>query len=445
MSEILNDSVEELVKKISLSKITSVEICNAYIERINKFEKEVKAWAFFDKKLLLEKAKEADNYKNSGKPTGPLHGIPVAVKDIVGTIEMPTECGTPIRKGKSYSQNAEIIDLLHSSGAIVMGKTATSELAYLGPPKTTNPHDNSRTPGGSSSGSAAAVASFMAPLAIGSQTGGSVIRPASFCGVVGYKPSYGLISRNGVLKTSEKLDQIGVFGKSVEDVARLAKILIKKDSFDPATIYFSADNMISSVKEGPLYEPKFIFYKTDFWKMIDKKSKEAFEYFIKSFKKNIEIFDTPSYFKDIHKYHQIIHETDLANNFSDYYKKSKNKLSKYMQSAIKNGNKYSGKEYAEAIDFMKRSYESYKEVFEDYHGILTPSSPGVAPKGLKSTGTAEFNKVWSYLGTPCISLPLLQGENNLPLGIQLIGEKYDDNRFLGVASWIEKESKKFNE
>ena len=121
MSEILNDSVEELVKKISLSKITSVEICNAYIERINKFEKEVKAWAFFDKKLLLEKAKEADDYKNSGKPTGPLHGIPVAVKDIVGTIEMPTECGTPIRKGKSYSQNAEIIDLLHSSGAIVMG------------------------------------------------------------------------------------------------------------------------------------------------------------------------------------------------------------------------------------------------------------------------------------------------------------------------------------
>ena len=439
MSEILNDSVEELVKKISLSKITSVEICNAYIERINKFEKEVKAWAFFDKKLLLEKAKEADDYKNSGKPTGPLHGIPVAVKDIVGTIEMPTECGTPIRKGKSYSQNAEIIDLLHSSGAIVMGKTATSELAYLGPPKTTNPHDNSRTPGGSSSGSAAAVASFMAPLAIGSQTGGSVIRPASFCGVVGYKPSYGLISRNGVLKTSEKLDQIGVFGKSVEDVARLAKILIKKDSFDPATIYFSADNMISSVKEGPLYEPKFIFYKTDFWKMIDKKSKEAFEYFIKSFKKNIEIFDTPSYFKDIHKYHQIIHETDLANNFSDYYKKSKNKLSKYMQSAIKNGNKYSGKEYAEAIDFMKRSYESYKEVFEDYHGILTPSSPGVAPKGLKSTGTAEFNKVWSYLGTPCISLPLLEGENKLPLGVQLIGDKYDDHRFLGVARWLEKE------
>ena len=445
MDHIVNDSVSTLVKKINNSQLTSVDICEAYLQRIEKFDKIIKAWAYFDKKLFLEKAKEADDYKKSGKPIGPLHGIPVAVKDIVGTIDMPTECGTTIRKGKSYSQNAEIIDLLHSAGAIVMGKTATSELAYLGPSKTSNPHDSTRTPGGSSSGSAAVVASYMAPLSIGSQTGGSIIRPASYCGVVGYKPSYGLISRNGVLKTSDKLDHIGVFGRSVEDVAQLAKILIKKDSYDSATVYFSADNMIEAIHEGPLYEPKFIFYKTEFWKIIDKKSRESFEYFIKSFKKNIEIFDTPLYFKDIHKYHQIIHETDLANNFSDYYKKSKNKLSKYMQTAIKNGNKHSGKEYAEAIDFIKRSYESYKEVFEDYHGILTPSSTGIAPKGLKSTGTAEFNKVWSYLGTPCISLPLLQGENNLPLGIQVVGQKYDDNRFLGVSAWLEKESKKFNE
>ena len=438
MTDIFSLKVEELAAKIKDAQISSVEICERYIERINKFEKDIKAWAHFDKKVLLEKASEADDHRKSGKPLGPLHGIPVAVKDIVGTVDMPTECGTVIRKGKSYSQNAEIVDLLLNAGAIVMGKTATSELAYLGPPKTTNPHDYSRTPGGSSSGSAASVASFMAPLSIGSQTGGSIIRPASYCGVVGYKPSYGLISRNGVLKTSNTLDHIGVFGRTVEDVALLAKILIKKDKHDPATIYYSAEKILEETKKGPLFEPKFIFYKTDFWKIIDKKSRESFEYFIKSFK-NIEVFDTPSYFKDIHKYHQIIHETDLANNFSTYYKKYKKKLSKYMQDAILRGNKYSAKEYAEAVDFMQRSYNSYKEVFEDYHGVLTPSSPGVAPKGLKSTGTAEFNRVWSYLGTPCISLPLLQGENNLPLGIQLVGNRYDDNRFLGVANWLEKE------
>ena len=439
MTDIFSLSLEELAKKIKDAQLTSVEVCEKYIERINKFEKDVKAWTHFDKKVLLEKATEADDHRRSGKPVGPLHGVPIAVKDIIGTVDMPTECGTVIRKGKSYSQNAEIIDLLHASGAIVMGKTATSELAYLGPPATTNPHDKNRTPGGSSSGSAASVASFMAPASIGSQTGGSIIRPASYCGVVGYKPSYGLISRNGVLRTSYSLDQIGMFGRKVEDVAMLAKVLIKKDKYDPATIHYSTENILAETKKGPIFEPKFIFYKTDHWKIIDKKSRESFEYFIKSFKKNIEIFDTPSYFKDIHKYHQIIHETDLANNFSVYFKKFKNKLSKYMQNAISNGNKYTAKEYAEAIDFMKRSYESYEEVFEDYHGVLSPSSPGVAPKGLKSTGTAEFNKVWSYLGTPCISLPLLEGENNLPLGVQLIGNKYDDHRFLGVANWLEKE------
>ena len=445
MTDIFSLSLEELASKIKDAQLSSVEVCEKYIERINKFEKDVKAWAHFDKKVLLEKAAEADEHRKSGKPVGSLHGVPIAVKDIIGTVDMPTECGTVIRKGKSYSQNAEIIDLLHSSGAIVMGKTATSELAYLGPSSTTNPHDKTRTPGGSSSGSAASVASFMAPASIGSQTGGSIIRPASYCGVVGYKPSYGLISRNGVLRTSYSLDHIGLFGRKVEDVAMLAKVLIKKDKFDPATIHYSTENILNETKKGPLFEPKFIFYKTDHWKIIDKKSKESFEYFIKSFKKNIEIFDTPSYFKDIHKYHQIIHETDLANNFSVYFKKFKKKLSKYMQDAITRGNKYSAKEYAEAIDFMKRSYESYQEVFEDYHGVLSPCSTGVADKGLKSTGSADFNRVWSYMHTPAISLPLLQGENNLPLGIQLIGDKYDDHRFLGVARWLEQKSKKYDE
>ena len=392
MSDLFSLPVHDIVKKIKDGKLTSVEICKSYIDQINKFEKDIKAWVHFDKKLLLEKAEEADNHRRSGKTTGLLHGIPVALKDIIGTYDMPTECGTVLRKGKTQSQNAEIVDLLKSEGAIIMGKTATSELAYLGPPATKNPHDYNRTPGGSSSGSAAVIASHMAPLSIGSQTGGSVIRPASYCGVVGYKPSYGLISRNGVLRTSYSLDHIGVFGKTVEDVALLAKVLIKKDSYDHATVYYSAEDMLNACRKEPLFEPKFIFYKTDAWKLIDKKSRESFEYFIKSFKKNIEVFDTPSYFKDINKYHQIIHETDLANNFSEYYKKNKKKLSNYMQKAIANGNKYSSREYAEAIDFMKRSYESYKEVFEDYHGVLSPSSPGVAPKGLKSIKKNYLNK-----------------------------------------------------
>ena len=281
MIDIFSLSVEELASKIKEGHLSSVEVCEKYIERIGKFERDIKAWAHFDKKVLLEKAADADEHRKSGKPVGLLHGVPIALKDIIGTVDMPTECGTPIRKGKSYSQNAEIVELLNSAGAIVMGKTATSELAYLGPPKTTNPHDYTRTPGGSSSGSAASVASLMAPLSIGSQTGGSVIRPASYCGVVGYKPTYGLISRNGVLRTSYALDHMGLFGRTVEDVALLAKVLIKKDHHDPATIYYSAENILEATKKGPAYEPTFIFYKSDYWKIIDQKSRESFEYFIK--------------------------------------------------------------------------------------------------------------------------------------------------------------------
>ena len=441
MPDIFSLSANELVVQLREGEISSVEVCLQYIERIDKFEKDVKAWSHFNKKLLLEKAAEADEHRISGKPLGLLHGLPVAVKDIIGTLDMPTECGTTIRKKMTASQDSEVVNLLKIAGAIIMGKTETTELAYFHPGKTTNPHDYKRTPGGSSSGSAAAVAAYMAPLSIGSQTNGSTIRPASYCGVVGYKPSYGLISRYGILKQSDKLDQVGLFGKSVEDVALLARVLIKKDLFDPSTIHYSAEDMMDVCRKGPLFDPKFIFYKTKNWKNIDKESQKSFEIFIKTFKKNIEVFDTPSYFDDIPKYHKIIHETDMANNFQLYYKKYKKKLSKEMVSAIERGLKNSATEYAEAIDFMKRSYDSYKEVFEDYHGVLTPASSGVAPKGLGNTGSPEFSTVWTYLGLPSISLPLLTGKNDLPLGIQLIGDKHDDLRFLGVASWIEKNCK----
>ena len=434
-------TTNKLVEHLKTGQISSVEVCTQYIERIEKFEKDINAWEYFDKKKLLEKAEEADEHRKSGKPLGSLHGLPIAVKDIIGTFEMPTECGTPLRKKMPSSQDSEVVNLLKIAGAIVMGKTVTTELAYFHPGKTTNPHDNSRTPGGSSSGSAAAVAAHMAPLSIGSQTNGSIIRPASYCGVVGYKPSYGLISRSGVLKQSDKLDHIGVFGKTVEDVALLTKSLIKKDLYDSSTIHYSSDEMLKVCKKGPLYEPKFIFYKTKNWKNVDKESQKSFEFFIKTFKKNIEVFDVPGYFKDIPKHHQIIHETDLANNFQAYYKKDKKKLSKEMRDAIERGLKHSAYDYANAIDFMEQSYQSYKEVFEDYHGVITPSASGVADKGLKSTGSADFQKIWTYMGLPTISLPLLTGESDLPLGVQLIGDKLDDIRFLSTANWLEENCK----
>ncbi len=436
---IINFKTTELVEKIKNGEVSSKALCEVYINRIEKFEKKVCAWAFFDKKKLLEKAEEADTYRSSGKPLGPLHGIPVALKDIIGTYDMPTECGTKLRKGKSLSQDSEVANLIKNSGAILMGKTVTTELAYFDPGKTKNPHDYTRTPGGSSSGSAAAVASFMAPLSVGTQTNGSVIRPASYCGVVGYKPSFGLISRTGILKQSSFLDQVGVFSRTVEDAAYFSKVLIKKDLYDNDTVHYSADNMMDELNKELEFEPKFIFYKTESWKKISKKNQEIFNYFIKSFKKNIEVFDEPSYFKDISKYHKIIHETDMARSFSDYYRLSKKSLGKNLVKAIERGKKYSAYEYGEAIDFRSRAYESYKEVFDDYYGIITPSALGVADKGLASTGSPELSTIWTYMGLPTLNLPVLTGENNLPLGLQIIGNKFDDLRFLKYAKWLEQE------
>ena len=436
---IINFKTTELVEKIKNGEVSSKALCELYINRIEKFEKKVCAWAFFDKKKLLEKAEEADTYRSSGKPLGPLHGIPVALKDIIGTYDMPTECGTKLRKGKSLSQDSEVANLIKNSGAILMGKTVTTELAYFDPGKTKNPHDYTRTPGGSSSGSAAAVAAYMAPLAVGTQTNGSVIRPASYCGVVGYKPSFGLISRTGILKQSSFLDQVGIFSRTIEDAAYFSKVLIKKDLYDCDTVHYSADNMMDEFNKELEFEPKFIFYKTESWKKISKKNQEIFNYLIKSFKKNIEVFDEPSYFKDISKCHKIIHETDMARSFSDYYRLSKKSLGKNLVKAIERGKKYSAYEYGEAIDFRSRAYESYKEVFDDYYGIITPSALGVADKGLASTGSPELSTIWTYMGLPTLNLPGLSGENNLPLGLQIIGNKFDDLRFLKYAKWLEQE------
>ena len=441
MSELCLLSALELSNLLFKGDIKAEDLAKSYLKRIEKFDKDVKAWAFFDPNFILKQAAECDNLKIIGRPLGPLHGLPIAIKDIFGTDEMPTECGTVLRKKKYSKGDSTVVSLLKSSGAYVMGKTVTTEFAYFDPGKTTNPHDYSRTPGGSSSGSAAAVASFMTPVALGSQTNGSIIRPASYCGVIGYKPSYGLISRNGVLRQSFLLDHVGIFSRTVDDLAFISQEIIKRDTEDRSTVPFASGNFLNIAKEDPPFDPRFIFFKTDMWKNLDKETIKIFEKFVKEQGSNVEIHDTPSYFKDIMKYHKIIHETDMAYAFSDYYKNFKNKLGKELVKAIERGQNYKSRDYIEAVENRDYFYKIFSEVFNDYHAILTPAASGVAPKGLKSTGSPEFSTIWTFLGMPSISLPLLSGSNNLPLGVQLVGEKFDDARLMRTANWIMKKNK----
>ena len=250
----LKTSVVEMVKSIKKGEISSEEIVKKYIEQIKKKEKDIEAFQFFDEELAIAQAKKLDALHQAGQH-GDLHGIPVGVKDIFDTTDMPTEDGTEIHKNNPSLNDCTVVSKLKQAGAIIMGKTVTTELAYYSPGKTKNPHDLKRTPGGSSSGSAAAVASHMVPLAVGSQTNGSVIRPASYCGVVGYKPTKGLISRHLVMQISRTLDHVGVFANSVEDAALISEQLIGYDKQDPDTSLNPKPKLLSACQQKPPMEP----------------------------------------------------------------------------------------------------------------------------------------------------------------------------------------------
>ena len=428
-------SAVEMVQSLKKGEITSEELVKSYIEQIKKKEKEVEAWEFFDQELVLKQAKKLDELHQSGKH-GDLHGIPVGIKDIFDTEDMPTTDGTEIHKKNPSWNDCTVVSKLKQAGAIIMGKTVTAELAYYSPGKTKNPHDTTRTPGGSSSGSAAAVASHMVPLAVGSQTNGSVIRPASYCGVVGYKPTKGLISRHLVLQISRALDQVGVFANSIEDAALISEQLIGHDKQDPDTSLNPRPKLLAASKEKPPAEPVLAHIKLPFMNELEEDVKEGFKEIKDELKGKVDEIELPKGFAAIPDWHKIIMESDMARSFSEEYKKSKNKLSDKIIEAIERGMKYTSVEYNNALAKVDVANAYFNQFFHDYDVILTPSACGEAPKGLKSTGNPIFCTIWTYCGMPCISLPLLQGKNGLPVGVQLVSSLFDDERLFRNASWL---------
>jgi len=435
----LNVSAIEMVKSIKKGEITSEELVKNYIKEIKKKEKEIGAWEYFDEELAIAQAKKLDLLHQSGNH-GDLHGVPIGIKDIFDTEDMPTADGTEIHKKNPSLDDCTVVSKLKQAGAVIMGKTVTCELAYYSPGKTKNPHDLSRTPGGSSSGSAAAVASHMVPLAVGSQTNGSVIRPASYCGVVGYKPTRGLISRHLVLQTSRKLDQVGVFSNSVGDAALISEQLIGYDKQDPDTSLNPKPKLLAACQQKPPMDPVLAYIKLPFMKELEEDTKEGFEEIkdeIKTkLKGKVDEVEFPEGFQNITEWHKIIMESDMAASFSKEYKSSKNKLSDKIVEAIERGLKYTSVEYNDALSKIDTANTYFKQFFNDYDAILTPSATGEAPKGLEFTGNPVFCTIWTYCGMPSISLPLLQGKNGLPVGVQLVSSLFDDERLFRNATWL---------
>jgi Asp-tRNA(Asn)/Glu-tRNA(Gln) amidotransferase A subunit family amidase len=415
-------------------RVSSEDLVRACLDRIDAVDGEVRAWAFLDPDLALAQARESDARRAAGAALGSFDGVPVGVKDIFDTHDMPTENGSILHEGRRPEADAAVVALLRAAGAVVMGKTVTTEFAMFTPRKTRNPHDPTRTPGGSSSGSAAAVAAFMVPLAIGSQTAGSVIRPAAFCGVYGYKPSHGLISRNGVLALSRPLDHVGVFARNLSDIARFGESLMVHDPRDPDMTAGPAPALSAAVAEaGPT--PRLAFATTALADRLEPTTITAFEALAASLGDRVVAVGLPAVFDDAFDQHRLVMEHDIARSLEAEYERDSDALSPRLREIVVSGRRTDEADYRRALDRRAACRAALDDLLADYDAVLTPTAPGEAPS-LETTGDPAFCVPWTFCGAPAISLPILRGPAGLPIGAQLVGRFGDDTGLLRTARWL---------
>jgi Asp-tRNA(Asn)/Glu-tRNA(Gln) amidotransferase A subunit family amidase len=431
-------SASQAARAIKKGEISSKELVEAYLERIHDTEDQVQAWTYIDPDYALEQAKAADQAREKGLNLGCLHGVPVGIKDIFDTHDMPTQNGTVLHESRQPDVDAAVVARLREAGAVIMGKTVTTELAVYAPGKTRNPHNTGHTPGGSSSGSAAGVAAGMIPLALGTQTNGSMIRPASYCGVYGFKPSHGRISRFGVLSQSHFLDQIGVYGRCLEDVALIAQNIMFFDSRDPSMIPRATPPLLKSLTRESTVRPRLAFARTPVWDQAEAETASAFGGLCRKLGKEVDEIELPPMFDRVVEMQRIIMETDLARSFAGLYERGKQHLSTTLAGMIEKGQKTLAVDYNRAVAQRPVCNDALGPLFEKYDAIMAPATTGSAPKGLDSTGSPIFCTIWTYCGCPAISLPLLKGENGMPLGLQLVGPKGGDAKLMRVAKWLVK-------
>ncbi len=415
--------------------ISAEDYIRACLERIAALEGTVHAFIHFDPAYALAQARTLDERRRSGQPVGPLHGVPVGIKDIFDTADYPTEYGSPLFKGRRPACDCTAVARLREAGAVIIGKTVTTECAYFHPGATRNPHDPERTPGGSSSGSAAAVAAGMIPLAIGSQTNGSVIRPASFCGVYGVKPTHGVISRHGALILSLALDHVGVFARSLADCALILDVLAGYDAEDPDSWPSASPAFRATVTDKPPTPPRLAFVRSPVWDRADAEARAAFEALAKRLGDAVKPIDLPETFAAAWADQRVIMYTDMAHNFGGLVERGGDASSQQLRDLVAEGNQTKALRYLAARDGVLRYRAGLIDILKDYDAILTPSAPGVAPRGM-ATGNPVFNTLWTLAGLPAVSLPLLSGEGGMPIGVQLVGAFGDDARLLRTANWL---------
>ena len=400
----------EAVAQLSRREISAEKLVRRCLARIAEREPVVQAWEALDAEAAIAEARRIDALRD--RP--PLYGLPIGVKDLIDTADLPTAYGSPIHRGHQPSRDAESVRRLREAGAIVLGKTVTTEFAVYSPGKTRNPHDPSRTPGGSSSGSAAAVADGMVPAALGSQTAGSVIRPASYCGVMGFKPSFGLLPLEGVHPLAPSLDTLGLFVRALDDIPLLVSVLAA-----------------SPLQIRPA-RPRLGFCRTEAWAHAALETQTAVEQAAKAL--GARDVDTGASFAGLIDAQIAIMGAEAAETLGD---EPEERLSPKLREFLRAGAKVTPNRLAAAREQAERCRREIDATFEQVDVLLTPAAVGEAPEGLGATGDPIFCRIWTLLGVPCLSLPVLKGPAGLPIGLQIVGRRGRDAELLAAAAWIE--------
>lgn len=413
-------SLSEAAGLIARGSISSESVVQACLDRVRAREPTVHAWAFIDPDLAIAQARARD----AEPARGPLHGVPIGVKDIFDTADMPTEMGSPIYAGHRPPNDAACVAIARAAGAVILGKTVTAEFAGTFPGATTNPHDAARTPGGSSQGSAAAVADHMVMAAYGTQTGGSVLRPSSYCGIIGFKPSYGTFSRVGIKFAAESLDTVGIHTRTLEDTALLRDVLIGMPPMglpDRAAV------------------PRIGVCWTHLWQAAEPATDEA----VKSAARSLAdagaiVTETtlPEDFADLGEARRIVNDYERARAMAHEWESARDLLSDQMRKTVGGGFAIADPEYRKALAFMADCRDRLDTIFDDYDALLAPCVNGEAPEGLAYAGDPAFQALWTLLHVPAITLPTHRGPAGLPVGIQFVARRGDDDGLLAVANWV---------
>jgi len=417
--ELTELTATDAARLIANRELSSVELTRACLDRITARNPDVLAFRHLDPDFSLAEAAKADQ----GSPKSPLHGVPFAVKDVIDTKDFPTECGTQIRAGRRPSKDATCVSLMRDAGAVLLGKVVTTEYALFHPNETRHPMDLERTPGGSSSGTGAAVCDRMVPIAFGNQTAGSLIRPAAFCGVYGLKPTHGTTDGTGILPLQLYFDTLGYMARSIADIQTFYSVVSRRDQH----------------QIWPLDKrPKIGLCETFQWEFSTHEAREVLNGAAERFKAcgaNVEKFVLPDAYSDLVTVHRRVLYTGIARSLDADYRKSKNLMSEAMLLLLEEGRATSDADYDVAFAYADQCRANVNQIFDDYDAIVCPSAPGEAPKGT-ATGNPIFQVTWTLLGVPCLNLPVGIGPNGMPLGIQLIGRRGDDDKILALGDYL---------